>query len=327
MMQPLNIKALSPWADRLGRWPRGKRLLHTCPLASITANLVRTHMPAKILDGKAVAKRIKDKLATEFAALRTAGKVAKLVSFAVGVDDGTTSYRKSQKKQAEALGVDYAMVDLPADATRSVVVARLNELNADKSVTGIILQLPVPKHLNGEELARMLAPAKNIEGMDEVNLGAIVMKRYLNLPCTAQAAVELVLESGVDIAGLNAVVIGRSTIVGKPAALLLLDRNCTVTICHSKSKDLKSIARSADILVTAIGTKAGMVTGDWIKPGAIVVDVGIIDIGEGKIRGDVDFDSASSVAGHITPVPGGVGPVTTQMLYTNLLHAAKAPHA
>ena len=245
----------------------------------------------------------------------------------MGVDDGTTSYRKSQKKQAEALGVDYAMVDLPADATRSAVIARLNELNADKSVTGIILQLPVPKHLNGEELARMLAPEKNIEGMDEVNLGAIVMKRYLNLPCTAQAAVELVLESGIDVAGLNAVVIGRSTIVGKPAALLLLDRNCTVTICHSRSKDLKSIARSADILVTAIGTKAGMVTGDWIKPGAIVVDVGIIDVGEGKIRGDVDFDSASLVAGFITPVPGGVGPVTTQMLYTNLLHAAKALHA
>lgn len=278
-------------------------------------------MPAQILDGKAVAKAIKEKLAKEFAALKTKPK---LVSFAVGVDDGTTSYRKSQKKQAEALGVAYEMVDLPESATAEQVVSRLRELNGDPGVTGIILQLPVPKHLNGEQLARLIAPAKNIEGIDEVNLGAIVMKKYRNIPCTARAAVELAAHSGVDLNGANAVVIGRSTIVGKPASLLLLDRNCTVTMCHSKSKNLKEIAKSADVLVTAIGTKAGMVTGDWIKPGAVVVDVGIIDIGEGKIRGDVDFDSASQVAGWITPVPGGVGPVTTQMLYMNLLDAAKA---
>ena len=278
-------------------------------------------MPAQILDGKAVAKAIKEKLAKEFAALKTKPK---LVSFAVGVDDGTTSYRKSQKKQAEALGVAYEMVDLPESATAEQVVSRLRELNGDPGVTGIILQLPVPKHLNGEQLARLIAPAKNIEGIDEVNLGAIVMKKYRNIPCTARAAVELAAHSGVDLNGANAVVIGRSTIVGKPASLLLLDRNCTVTMCHSKSKNLREIAKSADVLVTAIGTKAGMVTGDWIRPGAVVVDVGIIDIGEGKIRGDVDFDSASQVAGWITPVPGGVGPVTTQMLYMNLLDAAKA---
>lgn len=278
-------------------------------------------MPAQILDGKAVAKAIKEKLAKEFAALKTRPK---LVSFAVGVDDGTTSYRKSQKKQAEALGVAYEMVDLPESSTAEQVVSRLRELNGDPGVTGIILQLPVPKHLNGEQLARLIAPAKNIEGIDEVNLGAIVMKKYRNIPCTARAAVELAAHSGVDLNGANAVVIGRSTIVGKPASLLLLDRNCTVTMCHSKSKNLKEIAKSADVLVTAIGTKAGMVTGDWIKPGAVVVDVGIIDIGEGKIRGDVDFESASQVAGWITPVPGGVGPVTTQMLYMNLLDAAKA---
>ncbi len=278
-------------------------------------------MPAQILDGKAVAKAIKEKLAAEFAALKFKPK---LVSFAVGVDDGTTSYRKSQKKQAEALGVANEMVDLPADASRDSVIARLRDLNGDKAVTGIILQLPVPKHLNGEELARQIAPQKNIEGIDEVNLGAIVMKKYRNIPCTARAAVELAAHSGVDLNGANAVVIGRSTIVGKPASLLLLDRNCTVTMCHSKSRNLKEIARGADVLVTAIGTKAGMVTGDWIKPGAVVVDVGIIDIGEGKIRGDVDFESASQVASWITPVPGGVGPVTTQMLYMNLLDAAKA---
>jgi methylenetetrahydrofolate dehydrogenase (NADP+) / methenyltetrahydrofolate cyclohydrolase len=281
-------------------------------------------MPAQILDGKAVAKAIKEKLVVEFAALKVKGVSPKLVSFAVGVDDGTTSYRKSQKKQAEALGVAYEMVDLPADASRDSVVSRLRDLNGDKAVTGIILQLPVPKHLNGEELARQIAPEKNIEGIDEVNLGAIVMKKYRNIPCTARAAVELAAHSGVDLNGANAVVIGRSTIVGKPASLLLLDRNCTVTMCHSKSRNLKEIAKSADVLVTAIGTKAGMVTAEWIKPGAVVVDVGIIDIGEGKIRGDVDFESAAQVASWITPVPGGVGPVTTQMLYMNLLDAAKA---
>lgn len=275
-------------------------------------------MPAQILDGKAVAKAIKEKLAKEFAALKTKPK---LVSFAVGVDDGTTSYRKSQKKQAEALGVAYEMVDLPESATAEQVVSRLRELNGDPGVTGIILQLPVPKHLNGEQLARLIAPAKNIEGIDEVNLGAIVMKRYRNIPCTARAAVELAAHSGVDLNGANAVVIGRSTIVGKPASLLLLDRNCTVTMCHSKSKNLKEIAKSADVLVTAIGTRAGMVTGDWIKPGAVVVDVGIIDIGEGKIRGDVDFDSASQVAGWITPVPGGVGPMTVATLMQNTFDA------
>lgn len=158
-------------------------------------------MPAQILDGKAVAKAIKEKLAAEFAALKFKPK---LVSFAVGVDDGTTSYRKSQKKQAEALGVAYEMVDLPADASRDSVVSRLRDLNGDKAVTGIILQLPVPKHLNGEELARQIAPQKNIEGIDEVNLGAIVMKKYRNIPCTARAAVELAAHSGVDLNGANA---------------------------------------------------------------------------------------------------------------------------
>ncbi|MCC6572349.1 MAG: bifunctional 5,10-methylenetetrahydrofolate dehydrogenase/5,10-methenyltetrahydrofolate cyclohydrolase [Planctomycetes bacterium] len=281
-------------------------------------------MPAKILDGKAVAKRIKDQLAAEFAALKAQGKLAKLVSLAVGSDDGTNSYRKSQLKQAEALGVAYAMEDLRADAPESAVVEKINMLNADKSVTGIILQMPVPKHLNGESLAKRIAPAKNIEGIDPVNLGSIVMKQYRNVPCTPRAAVELVIESGIDLNGANAVVIGRSTIVGKPAALLLLDKNCTVTICHSKSKNLPAICRNADILVTAIGTEAGMVKGDWVKPGAVVVDVGIIDIGGGKIRGDVDAESVSAVAGFLSPVPGGVGPVTVQMLYRNLLDALKA---
>lgn len=280
-------------------------------------------MPAKILDGKVVAKRIKEQLAAEFASLKAQGKMSKLVSLAVGVDDGTTSYRKSQAKQAEALGVLYATEDLPQDAPESAVIEKLEALNADKAVTGIILQLPVPKHLNGEALARRIAPAKNIEGIDPVNLGSIVLKNYRNVPCTARAALELVLESGLELAGAHAVVVGRSNIVGKPAALLLLDKNCTVTVCHSKTRDLSAVCRTADILITAIGTQAGMVKGDWIKPGAVVVDVGIIDIGGGKIRGDVDQESTAAVAGWLSPVPGGVGPVTVQMLYRNLLDALK----
>ncbi len=281
-------------------------------------------MTAKILDGKALALRLKGELKAGFAKLAAAGRTGGLVSLAVDPDDGTKSYRKSQAKLAKELEIHYAPVDLPATASKADVLAKIAELNADPIVWGVILQLPLPKHLNAEDLASALAARKNVEGIDAVNLGAIVMKRYLNQPCTARAAVELAAESGIDFAGKHAVVVGRSTIVGKPAALLLLDRSCTVTVCHSKTRDLPAVCRSADILVTAIGTQAGMVKGDWIKPGAVVVDVGIIETDGGKIRGDVDSESAAAVAGWLSPVPGGVGPVTTVMLYKNLLEAAGA---
>lgn len=279
-------------------------------------------MTAKILDGKALAKRLKAELAEGFAELRAKGVEAHLVSLSIGSDEASDRYVASQQKQAEKLGVRYTAERIPADSTWELARAKVHEICARQDVTGMILQLPLPKHLDANLLALEIDPAKNVEGIDPVNLGGIVMQRYGNLPCTARAAVELAAESGVEFKGARAVVVGRSVIVGKPAALLLLDRHCTVTVCHSRSQDLPRICREADILITAVGAKAGLVTGDWVKPGAVVVDVAIIEQ-EGRICGDVDQASVAEVAGWLSPVPGGVGPVTVQMLYRNTLDAAR----
>ncbi|MCA8920053.1 MAG: bifunctional 5,10-methylenetetrahydrofolate dehydrogenase/5,10-methenyltetrahydrofolate cyclohydrolase, partial [Planctomycetes bacterium] len=197
------------------------------------------------------------------------------------------------------------------------------EICDNAEVTGMILQLPVPKHLDGNELAKVITPEKNVEGVDPDNLGLIVMNQYRNIPCTARAAIELAAESGIEFKGKRAVVLGRSIIVGKPCALLLLDKHCTVTVCHSRTENMAAIAAEADILVTAMGAKPGMVTGDFVKPGAVVVDVATIATEDGKYKGDCDFDSVNEKAGWLSPVPGGVGSVTTQILFKNTLETLK----
>ncbi len=274
---------------------------------------------AQILDGKALAKRVRDELTAEFAKLKQQGHAAHLVSLSIGSDESSDWYVNNQKKAAEKLGVNYTAERMEATATHEQAAARIREICAREEVTGLILQLPVPKHLDANELAKVIAPDKNVEGVDPDNLGHLMMKQYRNLPCTARAAVELAAESGIEFAGKHAVVLGRSIIVGKPVALLLLDKNCTVTICHSKTPDLPAVCRQADILVTAMGAKPGMVTGEFVKPGAVVVDVATIAVEGGKYKGDCDWESVSKVAAWASPVPGGVGSVTTQILFKNTL--------
>lgn len=280
-------------------------------------------MPAQILDGKALAKRMSEQLKAEFATLKAQGKPAHLVSLSVGSDESSDWYVNNQKKAAEKLGVAYTAERLDASSSREQVAAQIREICARKDVTGMILQLPLPKGLDANELAKVIAPAKNVEGVDPDNLGHLVMKQYRNLPCTARAAVELAAESGVDFKGKHAVVLGRSVIVGKPAAMLLLDKDCTVTMCHSRTPNLAEVCRQADILVTAMGAKPGVVNGDYVKPGAIVVDVATIAVEGGKYAGDCDWESVSKVAAWASPVPGGVGSVTTQILFKNTLETLK----
>jgi methylenetetrahydrofolate dehydrogenase (NADP+)/methenyltetrahydrofolate cyclohydrolase len=225
----------------------------------------------------------------------------------------------NQRKAAEKLGVAYTAERIDAASTFEQAAGKIREICARQDVTGMILQLPVPKHLDANELAKQIAPAKNVEGVDPDNLGHLVMKQYRNLPCTARAAVELAAESGTEFKGKHAVVLGRSIIVGKPVAMLLLDKDCTVTMCHSRTPNLAEVCRGADILVTAMGAKPGMVTGDFVKPGAVVVDVATIAVDGGKYAGDCDWESVSAKAAWASPVPGGVGSVTTQILFKNTL--------
>lgn len=280
-------------------------------------------MSGQILDGKALAKRMAEQLKAEFATLKAAGKPAHLVSLSVGSDESSDWYVNNQKKAAEKLGVAYTAERMDAKSTHEQVAAKIREICAKPEVTGMILQLPLPKGLDANELAKVIAPAKNVEGVDPDNLGHLVMKQYRNLPCTARAAIELAAESGVDFKGKHAVVLGRSVIVGKPAALLLLDKDCTVTMCHSRTPNLAEVCRQADILVTAMGAKPGVVNGDYVKPGAIVVDVATISVEGGKYAGDCDWESVSKVAAWASPVPGGVGSVTTQILFKNTLETLK----
>jgi methylenetetrahydrofolate dehydrogenase (NADP+) / methenyltetrahydrofolate cyclohydrolase len=279
-------------------------------------------MTAQILDGKALAKKLQKALTDELNELKQQGHEAHLVSLSIGSDESSDWYVNNQKKAAARLGVQYTAERIPADSTFEQAAHKIRELCARPEVTGLILQLPVPKHLDANELAKEIAPEKNVEGVDPDNLGHLLMKQYHNLPCTALAAIELAAESGVEFAGKHAVVLGRSVIVGKPAALLLLDRNCTVTICHSRTPNLAEVCRQADILVTAMGAKPGVVNADYVKPGAVVVDVATIPV-DGSYRGDCDFESVSKVAAWASPVPGGVGSVTTQILFKNTLEALK----
>ena len=279
-------------------------------------------MAAQKLDGKELAKRIKKELKAGFGALK---EQAHLVSLSIGQDDSSDSYVRSQARQAEKLGVRYTADRIAADSTFQIAAQKIREICGLESVTGMILQLPLPAHLDANELTKLIDPVKNIEGVDPVNLGRLVMQQYGNLPPTARAAVALAAESGIEFKGANAVVLGRSIIVGKPAALLLTDRHCTVTVCHSRTKNLPEVCKRADLLITAMGAKPGAVTAEYVKPGAVVVDVATIwQKDAGGVKGDVDFDSVNEVAGWLSPVPGGVGPVTVQMLFRNLLEAAKA---
>jgi 5,10-methylene-tetrahydrofolate dehydrogenase/methenyl tetrahydrofolate cyclohydrolase len=288
-------------------------------------------MTAHLIDGKAIAQRVRDEVAVEVAKRRQAGKPQPtLATVLVGDRTDSLSYVTSKGKACEELGMGSVSHHLPAEATQAQVEGLVRGLNADPRINGILVQLPMPSQIDEERVLSLVGPEKDVDGFSPINIGRLAQKgrEPLFVPCTPYGCIYLLEQVGVKIEGANAVVLGRSNIVGMPAALLLIGRNATVTVCHSRTRDLPAVVRQADILIAAIG-RMEMVRGDWIKPGAAVVDVGINEKPDPtkkkgyRLVGDVDFEEAKEVAGCITPVPGGVGPMTIAMLMRNTLRAAQ----
>lgn len=278
---------------------------------------------AQIIDGKAVSAAVKEEVALETAKLKEEkGLKVGLAVVIVGNDSASRVYVNNKKKACEAVGFQSFEYALDENTTQEQLLDLVNVLNRDDRVNGILVQLPLPKHIDEKAIINAISPEKDVDAFHPVNVGKIMIGEYSFLPCTPAGVMRLIESTGVDITGKQCVVVGRSNIVGKPQAMLLLQKNGTVTICHSKTKNLKEICQSADILVVAIG-RAKFITGDMIKEGAVVIDVGMDRDENGKLCGDVDFESAEKVAGYITPVPGGVGPMTIAMLMKNTLTAAK----
>ncbi len=278
---------------------------------------------AQIIDGKAVSADVKEEVAAEAAQLKEEhGLKVGLAVVIVGNDPASKVYVNNKKKACEAVGFKSFEYALDENTTQEQLLDLVNVLNRDETVNGILVQLPLPKHIDEKAIINAISPDKDVDAFHPVNVGKIMIGEYSFLPCTPAGVMRLIESTGVDITGKQCVVIGRSNIVGKPQAMLLLQKNGTVTVCHSKTKNLKEICLSADILVVAIG-RAKFITGDMIKEGAVVIDVGMDRDENGKLCGDVDFESAEKKAGYITPVPGGVGPMTIAMLMKNTLTAAK----
>lgn len=277
---------------------------------------------AQIIDGKAVSKEVRRKVAAETEELKKKGITPGLAVILVGDDPASHVYVRNKERACEEVGFYSEKYELPETTTQEELNALVDKLNAKKEISGILCQLPLPKHLDDKAVIDRIDPKKDVDAFHPENVGAIMIGDYHFLPCTPAGVMELIHSTGVEIAGKRAVVIGRSNIVGKPMSMLLLHEDATVVMTHSKTKDLADITRTADILVVAIG-KAGFVTADMVKEGAVVIDVGMNRNAEGKLCGDVDFDEVSKKCGYITPVPGGVGPMTISMLMKNTLTAAK----
>lgn len=277
---------------------------------------------AKLIDGKAVSARVKGEVAKEIAELNEKGIEAGLAVVIVGNNQASRVYVNNKKKACAEVGIASYEYALPEETTEAELLELVNKLNADPKVNGILVQMPLPKQINENAVINAIVPEKDVDAFHPRNVGHIMIGDYQFLPCTPAGVMELIAETGIDPAGKNCVVIGRSNIVGKPMAMLLLHKNGTVTICHSKTKNLKEICANADILVAAVG-KAGFVTGDMVKDGAVVIDVGMNRNEQGKLCGDCAFDECAEKAAYITPVPGGVGPMTIAMLMKNTLTAAK----
>ncbi len=278
---------------------------------------------AEIIDGKLVSKKLRDGLTADIADFKARiGVTPGLAVIMVGDNPASAVYVRNKHKACGEVGIRSYQIELPAETSEAELLSRIDELNRDESVHGILVQLPLPKHINEEKVINRISPDKDVDAFHPVNVGRIMIGNYSFLPCTPAGIMELLAHYNVDIAGKRCVVIGRSNIVGKPMALLLLEKHGTVTVCHSRTKNLAEITREADILVVAIG-RAGFLTADMVKDGAVVIDVGINRLPDGKLAGDVDFDGVSRVASLITPVPGGVGPMTITMLLKNTLTAAQ----
>lgn len=279
-----------------------------------------TNQTAHIIDGKSIAKALRAEIADQTAAMDVKPGLAVIL---VGDDPASHVYVRNKIKACEAAGIQSFEARLPEKATDAEVSAEIQAFNSNKNVHGILLQLPVPDHLHADKLTQMIDPAKDVDGLTFINQGKLIAGDKTGLvPCTPQGSMELIKSVENDLSGKHAVVIGRSLLFGKPMAQLLLQENCTVTMAHSRTKSLQEVCRQADILVAAVGREK-MVKGDWIKPGAIIIDVGINRMENGKLCGDVDYNEALSVASAITPVPGGVGPMTIACLLKNTLEAAR----
>ncbi len=280
-------------------------------------------MTAQIIDGKAIAAQLTEEVRARVAARIAGGRrTPGLAAVLVGDHSASQIYVRNKRRTTEATGMRSFAHDLPAATGEQQLLDLIDALNADPAVSGILVQLPLPKTIDAERVTERLDPRKDVDGFHPYNIGRLVLKRPTLRPCTPFGCMRLLASTGENLVGKHAVVIGQSNIVGRPMALELLMARCTVTICHSATRDLPRIVRDGDIVVAGIG-KAGFVPGDWIKPGAIVIDVGINRGDDGKIRGDVDFAGASANAAWITPVPGGVGPMTIATLLANTLHAAE----
>jgi methylenetetrahydrofolate dehydrogenase (NADP+)/methenyltetrahydrofolate cyclohydrolase len=280
-----------------------------------------TTQTAKLLDGKATALAVREDVAARVAHLKEQGINPGLTVVLVGADPASQVYVRNKDKAASAAGFVVDTKKLPDTTTQAELLAVVQSLNEDAGVHGILVQLPLPKGLNEGEVVRAISPAKDVDGLHPDNVAALVMGEVGLVPCTPAGCIELCDRYGIDLKGKRAVVVGRSMLVGKPIAQLLLARHATVTIAHSRTEDLKSVCLEADVIVAAVGV-AKLVKGDWVKPGAVVLDVGINRGADGKLVGDVDFAAAAENAGFITPVPGGVGPMTIAMLLGNTATAA-----
>lgn len=277
---------------------------------------------AQIIDGKLVSRQVRERVAKETEELKNKGITPGLAVIIVGEDPASQVYVRNKEKACEEVGFYSEKFALPESTTQEELNTLVKELNERPEINGILCQLPLPKHLDDKEVINLIDPIKDVDAFHPVNVGAIMIGDYSFLPCTSAGVMELIHSTGVEISGKKAVVMGRSNIVGKPMAMLLLHENATVEITHSRTADLKEITKTADILVAAIG-KAKFVTADMVKDGAVVIDVGMDRDENGKLCGDVDFENVKDKCSYITPVPGGVGPMTISMLMQNTLTAAK----
>lgn len=280
-------------------------------------------MAAQIINGKAAAKEIRESLKGRCEALALRGVLPSLAVVLVGEDPASAIYVRNKERACAQARIRSVAVRLPADTAQETLENIIRGLNGDAEIDGILVQLPLPEGLDESRALALIDPAKDVDGFHVRNMGALMTGGESGfVPCTPKGCMELIRRTGIDLTGKEAVVIGRSNIVGKPMAMLLLAKNATVTVCHSRTADLAAHTRRADVLVAAVGNP-GMITGEMVKPGAVVIDVGINRLADGRVTGDVDFDSAKEIAGWITPVPGGVGPMTIAMLLENTLESAE----
>jgi methylenetetrahydrofolate dehydrogenase (NADP+) / methenyltetrahydrofolate cyclohydrolase len=279
-------------------------------------------MSAQLIDGNALATHIKTDISQQVAAYQTRGIQPGLAVVLVGEDPASRVYVSHKVKDCQQVGIHSVLIRLAADTTEADLLAQVEALNQDSNIHGILVQMPVPKHIDSQKVIAAISPAKDVDGFHVVNAGALAVGLQGFWPCTPHGAMKMLESIKLDLRGKHAVVIGRSNIVGKPMAQMLLNQSATVTICHSATTNLKELCLQADVIVAAVG-KVNVVTADMVKPGAVVIDVGMNRNAAGKLCGDVDFDAVRAVAGYITPVPGGVGPMTRALLLVNTLKACE----